>query len=156
MRRRSKTERRFKVGDRVAWVSPSAKLGLDARTKKTGTVVSVGATRAEALAGLDSGYKTAYNSGRNARGPFYYVAADTPLFKPGFTAHSVPERRLQKESDTLDYKLAAIRALEPTTLGIVAALVATSLHKNPKKQDELTKDLNKLCPEAFPLAEKGR
>lgn len=133
---------KFGTGDRVAWGSRGR--------RKTGTVVAVGETRDEALAQLPKELKTAYKSERASKGPFYYVAADTPLFKPGFTAHSVPEHKMQAESESLEFKVDAARALPAQTLAIIATTAAACLHKKAGRP-EILKELNKLCPEAFPL-----
>lgn len=132
MGRPKATAPRFKIGDRVAWVSPSQKLGLESSQKRTGTVVSVGKTREEALSRIPQEYGVHYKSERVAKGPFYYVAADTPLFKPGFSVHCVPARRLQKEADTIEYKIEAIRGMGTSELRTVVSTVAIELHKMKK------------------------
>lgn len=150
MPRPKKSGFRFRPGDRVAWTSPSAKLGLDKARKRTGTVVSVGRTREEAASAIPKEYGIHYKSTRAAKGPFYYVAADTPLFKPGYTVHSVPEKRLQHEESTLEYKLGALRGLEEATLRVLASTVAAATHrtKSPALR-ELAQNLRGLCPAAF-------
>jgi hypothetical protein len=150
---------RFQEGERVVWKSGN--------NWKMGTVICHGKSRAEAERNLPEGYKIQYNPKNidekikknsnvdppleveaNPKQIIYLVAADTPLFKPGFTAHSVPERHLQKYKDSWFSKEEIMwENYKDSSFFGLALLIAKEIHENPKNlSQEILNEFEKICP----------
>jgi len=148
-RPKSKTEgqNRFPKGTRVAWKS--------GRSWKTGTALAFGKTREEALSQLGPEYHVRYQTDKDAKGPFHYVAVDTPLFKPGYTVCSIPENHLQLESESWEFKRTVLEQLSKTELfGIVLATAKFAHEKKSKTPKTLQDALHTAAPAAFPKKSK--
>lgn len=138
---------RFQTGDRVCWTTGNQ--------KRSGTIIAAGSTREEAVAQIGKEYRLVYKSEKNRSGPFYYVAADTPLFKPGYSAHSIPERHLIPEKDDIGFKQEAALQMSATQAKQCAITVVTYLHeKKGRAPKELVEELHRICPHAFPIPQK--
>jgi hypothetical protein len=139
---------RFKEGERVMWKS--------GKNWHSGEVIFIGKTKKEIQEGLPKGYKLQYKGSetddtksKRQTSFTYLVAADSPLFKPGFTAHSIPEKHLQKESDSWNYKEQIIRRsnFEVEDLKELVIEVAKAIHKGKTKVPEnIVKFYQKIEP----------
>jgi hypothetical protein len=134
---------RFEIGERVVWKSGTH--------WKMGTIICLGKTKKEAESNLPNGYKIQYNSKKEI--PLntqfiYFVASDTPLFKPGFIAHSVPERHLQKHKESWYSKQEIMwEEYKSQDFFELALGVAKAIHKNPKDVPKEIRDIFvKTCP----------
>jgi hypothetical protein len=153
---RPKTRRpdipRFDPGERVVWKSGTH--------WKMGTVLCFGKNKKQAEENLPEGYKIQYNSKikelieeRNSEPKdhtsfIYFVAADTPLFKPGFVAHSVPERHLQKQKDSWFSKEQIMwEEHKEKDFFPLALEIARAIHNNAKNlPNEIKETFYKICP----------
>jgi hypothetical protein len=136
---------RFEIGERVVWKSGDH--------WKMGTILCLGKNRKEAEDNLPQGYKIQYVSKKRdaedqSKSLIYFVAADTPLFKPGFTAHSVPERHLQKYKESWYSKEQTMwEEYKTTDFFPLALVVAKAIHETPKDVPTSIKNaLAKICP----------
>lgn len=144
-RKRKPGVHRFAIGERVVWKS--------GENWKMGTIICSGKNKTEAEANLPEGYKIQYKSKNNEATPdskqiIYFVAADTPLFKPGFIAHSVPERHLQNHKESW-YSKEEIMWEEYKNKDFfeLALIVAKSIHSSPKSlPKEIKEAFEKICP----------
>jgi hypothetical protein len=132
----------LKENERVVWKS--------GEKWKSGTIIAIGKTKEEAIEKLGAEYKLHYASSKEGKPPFYLVAADTPLFKPGYTVHSVPEHHLQLEKESWVFKKEKIESLSKEDLLKISIATAKLVHeKKSKAPEELTKALNEILPESF-------
>jgi hypothetical protein len=137
MRRKPRdTKPRFKPGDRVCW-NPKNKAEPGMRT---GTVIATGQTKKEALAAIPKGFTPVHKGQPNHTGPTILVAADTPLLKPGYKIYSVPERHLQRETDSLHFKLNQAAKANKNALLELAKTVITHEHRKGKKTPEILRN----------------
>jgi hypothetical protein len=144
---RPQGEARFSSGERVVWKSGDQ--------WKTGTVICHGETKTEADSKLPPGYKIQYRGKetniKKVKQKLYYVAADSPLFKPGFTVHSVPERHLQKEKESWIPKEEAVKNICSNSPFINLILcIAKAIHtKKSGVPHEIIEEFNKQFPNIF-------
>jgi hypothetical protein len=137
---------RFHIGERVIWKSG---------TKwKMGTILCLGKTKEEAQKNLPAGYKIQYKKtdqkqiNKEFDNFIYYVAADTPLFKPGFTAFSVPERHLQNQNESWFGREEKMWEIYRDKDHFQLALeVAKAIHNNPNSVPE---NIKKIFISSYP------
>jgi hypothetical protein len=129
-KKRKQDEPRFELGDRVVWKS--------GKNWKSGEVLFRSRDKAEVLKSIPKGYKLQYSDHETKQSKTksltYLVAADSPLFKPGFSVHSIPERHLQKESESWIWKSNILQSqkLDTTEITNFLLTVGHCLHKNKK------------------------
>lgn len=136
---------RFSIGERVVWKS--------GEHWKMGTIVCYGKNKEDAEKDLPDGYKIQYNSRKEGAKPqhkqiLYIVAADTPLFKPGFITHSVPERHLQKHTESWYFKEQTMwNEHKHKNFFDLALVIAKAIHSSPKNlPKEIIEAFQKVCP----------
>lgn len=147
---------RFSIKDRVVWKS--------GKHWRSGEVLVIGKNQENIQGSIPTGYKLQYvkasNPPKNTRlakivsqkSFAYLVAADSPLFKPGFTVHSIPEHHLQKETESWFYKQELIRnkEFEHESLRELVLEVAKATHRNKKTVPEnILKLYESLVPELY-------
>jgi len=129
---------RFKVGERVIWKS--------GKNWRSGEVLHYGKGKQELLKAVPEGYKLQYSEkdkmedreeghGSSESKSFtYLVAADSPLFRPGYTVHSIPERHLQKETESWVWKenLITTKEIPKKNLKELVIEVVKTMHKSKK------------------------
>jgi hypothetical protein len=139
---------RFEIGERVIWKS--------GKKWKSGSIIFRTRNKKELLTNIPKGYKLQYSDKENemseTKALTYLVAADSPLFKPGFTVHSIPERHIQKEKESWVWKVEQIEKAQSEennrkNLLKLAIEVARTLHTNKRKVPETIK---KIFYELYP------
>jgi hypothetical protein len=138
---------RFQPGERIIW-----KVGA---VWKSGILKIAARTRQEANAQIPPGYHLDTPK-KDAKGPFYYVAEDTPLFQGAGYLHSVRERHMQKESASWAHLEKILLSLKLTNTQLLQFLVSVAKFahkKRSKTPPEILAILRSLSPLLFPLDE---
>jgi hypothetical protein len=133
----------LEIGQRVAWKS--------GKEWKTGTILLKGDPEKNLREHLRKEFTLAYESKRENKKPHYYVAADTPLFKPGYVVHCVPAHHLQNEATSKPHRLRLLECLGKKEL-LHIALTALETYQRLKTRcpKELIDALHQINPESFP------
>lgn len=137
------------IGQRVAWKS--------GKEWKTGTILLKGDPQKNLREHLKKEFTLAYESKRENKKPHYYVAADTPLFKPGYVVHCVPAHHLQKEATSKPHRLRLLESLgKKELLHIALTTLETYQRLKTRCPQELIDTLHQINPESFPKPKKPK
>jgi len=128
---------------RVAWKS--------GKQWKTGTILLVGKPDHNPKEQLKKEFTLAYDSRRQPKSEYYYVAADSPLFQPGYTVHCVPANHLQHEKTSWPFKERLIEKMNKKELLILARSAIATQHRMKKRcPQEILIGLHQIHPDLFP------
>lgn len=133
----------LQIGQRVAWKS--------GKEWKTGTILLEGDPQKNLREHLKKEFTLAYESKRENKRPHYYVAADTPLFKPGYVVHCVPAHHLQNEATSKPHRTRLLECLgKKELIQIALSVLETYQTLKTRCPKELIETLYQINPESFP------
>jgi hypothetical protein len=135
---------KLKPGTRVAWKS--------GKQWKTGSVLLAGDPTQKTKKVIAKEFTLAYESQKTPKTDFYYIAADSPLFQPGYTVHCVSANHLQHEETSWPYKEKLLDNLSKKDLKTLAqAALKTQQRLKKRCPQEIQDALHQLNPQTFPL-----